>query len=191
MTDNGPCWAISSHSYKTRLTTNDNMFEQLKTSVEQAIDHAAGNMDVDAKRIHFVDEPNPNAIRSRLDLTQKEFAELLGISLGTVRNWEQGRRTPDGAAKTLLRVAEHEPKHSYASPPGVKMVCKSLTIQVGGSTTIRLLESSSFSPPLLLHRGRETAFGPARVDEWRMRHGPSLRANCTALTPQWLNVSLR
>ena len=45
------------------------------------------------------------------------------------------------------------------------MVCKSLTIQVGGSTTIRLLESSSFSPSLLLHRGRETAFGPARVDE--------------------------
>ena len=86
------------------------MFEQLKTSVEQAIDHAAGNMDVDAKRIHFVDEPNPNAIRSRLDLTQKEFAELLGISLGTVRNWEQGRRTPDGAAKTLLRVAEHDPE---------------------------------------------------------------------------------
>jgi putative transcriptional regulator len=89
---------------------DDNMFEQLKTSVEQAIDHAAGNMDVDAKRIHFVDEPNPSAIRSRLDLTQKEFAELLGISLGTVRNWEQGRRTPDGAAETLLRGAEYEPE---------------------------------------------------------------------------------
>lgn len=89
---------------------DDKIFEQLKRSVEQAIDHAREDMDVDDDQIHFVDELNPAAIRDRFGLTQKKFAELLGISLGTVRNWEQGRRTPDDAAKTLLHVADQEPE---------------------------------------------------------------------------------
>ena len=50
------------------------------------------------------------ATRSRLRLSQKKFAELLGISVKTLHNWEQGRRKPTGAARVLLRVASRHPE---------------------------------------------------------------------------------
>ena len=52
------------------------------------------------------------AISARLSvkLTQREFAKLLGVSIDTVQDWEQGRRSPRGAAKTLLRVVQSHPK---------------------------------------------------------------------------------
>jgi putative transcriptional regulator len=49
------------------------------------------------------------ATRRRLGLSQAEFAAWFGISPGTLRNWEQGRRVPDGPARVLLRVIEREP----------------------------------------------------------------------------------
>jgi putative transcriptional regulator len=48
--------------------------------------------------------------RSRVGLPQAEFAELLGVSVRTLQDWEQGRRNPSGAAKTLLRVAILHPE---------------------------------------------------------------------------------
>lgn len=48
--------------------------------------------------------------RAMLGLTQSEFAASLGISLGTLRNWEQGRRVPDGPAIALLRLAARHPR---------------------------------------------------------------------------------
>jgi putative transcriptional regulator len=48
--------------------------------------------------------------RLKLRLTQGRFAELLGISVKTLHNWEQGRRKPTGAARVLLRVASRHPK---------------------------------------------------------------------------------
>jgi putative transcriptional regulator len=48
--------------------------------------------------------------RSKLRLTQNKFAELLGISVKTLHNWEQGRRKPTGAARVLLRVASRHPE---------------------------------------------------------------------------------
>lgn len=50
------------------------------------------------------------ATRSKLRLTQDQFAELLGISVKTLHNWEQGRRKPTGAARVLLRVASRHPE---------------------------------------------------------------------------------
>jgi len=50
------------------------------------------------------------ATRSRLRLSQNQFAELLGISVKTLHNWEQGRRKPTGPARVLLRVAERHPE---------------------------------------------------------------------------------
>jgi putative transcriptional regulator len=50
------------------------------------------------------------AIRERLKTTQDEFAMLIGVSVATLRNWEQGRRNPDGPALALLRVAARNPK---------------------------------------------------------------------------------
>jgi len=48
--------------------------------------------------------------RTRTGLTQGEFAELLGVSVRTLQDWEQGRRDPTGAAQMLLRVAVKHPK---------------------------------------------------------------------------------
>jgi putative transcriptional regulator len=49
-------------------------------------------------------------IRRSLGLTQEEFAARFGLPLGTIRDWEQRRRQPDGAARVLLHVIKHEPK---------------------------------------------------------------------------------
>lgn len=54
--------------------------------------------------------PNPKLIRRRLHLTQAQFAARFHLPLGTLRDWEQGAREPDRAAKTLLRVIDHDPE---------------------------------------------------------------------------------
>ena len=56
-----------------------------------------------------VREPDVAAIREAYNLSQEQFATLLGISVRTLQNWEQGRRRPQGAARVLLRVAEKHP----------------------------------------------------------------------------------
>lgn len=49
------------------------------------------------------------AVRADLGQSQEEFALMIGVSVSTLRNWEQGRRVPDGPARALLRVAAHNP----------------------------------------------------------------------------------
>ena len=63
-----------------------------------------------AARITNVKIPSIVAARNTLGLSQSRFAELLGVSKRTLQEWEQGRRTPNGAAKTLLRVVERHPE---------------------------------------------------------------------------------
>jgi putative transcriptional regulator len=57
-------------------------------------------------------QPNSPVVRARLKagLTQVQFAALLGVSKRTLEQWEQGRREPSGAAKTLIRLAELHPE---------------------------------------------------------------------------------
>jgi len=50
------------------------------------------------------------ALRNFIDLTQAEFARAIGISVHTLRNWEQGRRKPEGPAIALLRIAARHPR---------------------------------------------------------------------------------
>lgn len=49
-------------------------------------------------------------IRQKLDKSQSEFALMIGVSVGTLQNWEQGRRKPVGPARALLRVADQSPE---------------------------------------------------------------------------------
>jgi putative transcriptional regulator len=53
--------------------------------------------------------PDPKRIRRRLGMTQEQFAPAFQVPLGTLRDWEQGARQPDSAAKTLLRVIDKNP----------------------------------------------------------------------------------
>ena len=62
-------------------------------------------------RTHLLKEPaSPQVIRARLKLSQSAFAGLMGVSLRTVQDWEQGRRKPSGPAEALLRIAEQKPE---------------------------------------------------------------------------------
>jgi putative transcriptional regulator len=62
-------------------------------------------------RVHALKEPAPpKVIRARLRLSQSAFAGLMGVSLRTVQDWEQGRRKPSGPAMALLRIAEQKPE---------------------------------------------------------------------------------
>ena len=49
-------------------------------------------------------------VRQKFNLSQDTFAKFMGVSVGTLRNWEQGRRHPSGAARVLLRIAIRQPK---------------------------------------------------------------------------------
>jgi len=53
--------------------------------------------------------PSVQSIRERTGLSQSQFAKLLGVSMRTLQEWEQGRRAPSGAARTLLLIAEKNP----------------------------------------------------------------------------------
>lgn len=64
--------------------------------------------DEELKRFRRV--ANPKTIRQRLHMTQEQFAEQFQIPLGTLRDWEQGARQPDSAARAYLRVIEQVPE---------------------------------------------------------------------------------
>ena len=54
--------------------------------------------------------PSVTSIRERTGLSQARFAQLLGVSVRTLQDWEQGRRAPSGAAKTLRMIADKNPR---------------------------------------------------------------------------------
>ena len=57
-----------------------------------------------------VDVPAVTVARLKSGLSQGDFANLLGVSVRTLQDWEQGRRQPSGAARTLITIAEQQPK---------------------------------------------------------------------------------
>lgn len=62
------------------------------------------------KRGRVVNLPSVTSIREKTGLLQERFATLLGVSVRTLQDWEQGRRALSGAARTLLLIAERNPK---------------------------------------------------------------------------------
>ncbi len=77
---------------------------------KQALALARGEADLKKFRIHVPADVDVKDIRRRLRLTQDEFSRRFGIPQGTLRDWEQGRRRPEGPARALLMVIQHEPK---------------------------------------------------------------------------------
>jgi putative transcriptional regulator len=82
-------------------------FELLVTSVRQAGSIKRGEMEP-ARKVEVRPE-DVKAIRSNLDKSQSEFALMIGVSVATLQNWEQGRRRPEGPARALLKVAAMNP----------------------------------------------------------------------------------
>ena len=65
---------------------------------------------VQLKTTELSEPSEPKIIRSKLKLSQSAFAGLLGVSIRTLQDWEQGRRNPQGPAIALLRIAEQHPE---------------------------------------------------------------------------------
>lgn len=86
----------------------DELFDELVASVREGGAILRGKKT--PSRAFAVDGPDVKEIRSRYGLSQSEFAAMLGISVGTLRNWEQGRRAPEGPARVLLQVAAKHPE---------------------------------------------------------------------------------
>ncbi|HKI03643.1 MAG TPA: NadS family protein [Thermoanaerobaculia bacterium] len=82
-------------------------FELLVTSVRQAGRIKRGELEP-ARQLEVSPE-DVRAIRVKLDKSQSEFALMIGVSVSTLQNWEQGRRQPEGPARALLKVASENP----------------------------------------------------------------------------------
>ena len=82
-------------------------FQELLTSVRQAGRIRRGR--AKPSRVTTFRPADVKAVRAKLGQSQTDFALMIGVSVATLRNWEQGRRTPDGPALALLRVAARNP----------------------------------------------------------------------------------
>ena len=86
---------------------------ELIEAMQEVAAHVRGDIELPtrvapAKTVHVPERVDVAAIRRRLRLSQSDFADRFGLALSTVRDWEQGRRRPDRAARVLLRTIERE-----------------------------------------------------------------------------------
>ena len=86
--------------------------KELIEGMKQAVAYARGDADEKEFRVTQVEVETPDikAIRQRMKMTQQEFADFLGLSVHTLGKWERGERQPEGAARVLLTIVEHEPE---------------------------------------------------------------------------------
>jgi putative transcriptional regulator len=84
--------------------------DELLKSMEEALAHAKGKRS--RARVHQVSvkPADIQKARKRLGLSQDQFALVFGVSASTLRKWEQGQRSPTGAAETLLKIIDREPQ---------------------------------------------------------------------------------
>jgi putative transcriptional regulator len=89
------------------------LFERLVESMTEM------NEIIDGERVpsreFVIDALHVKEIRKKTGLTQAKFCHLIDVNLGTLRNWEQGRREPTGPAKALLRAISRDPRHVLAA----------------------------------------------------------------------------
>ena len=84
------------------------MFDDLVASIQEAGEIHRG--EAKASRTFVFQPEEVRAIRERLDKSQSQFAQMIGVSVSTLQNWEQGRRQPEGPARALLVVASKAPE---------------------------------------------------------------------------------
>jgi putative transcriptional regulator len=91
---------------KLKMTKRD-IGQEILDGIHEVKAYKAGKK---VLRVRSLKAPSsPKVIRTRLKLSQSAFAGLMGVSLRTVQDWEQGRRKPSGPAVALLRIAEQKP----------------------------------------------------------------------------------
>ena len=96
---------------------NENQFfDDLKSSLEQAIEYAEGDQSkartktVAIKELATFSAADIKSLRLQMNLTQKSFAALIGVSVKTIESWEHGSNQPSGAARRLLEILSNQPQ---------------------------------------------------------------------------------
>ena len=84
-------------------------FDRIMQGLQEAVDHAHGK-DVPDLVLHVPQNVDVAAVRRRTGLSQTAFSRRIGVSPATLRNWEQGRRTPEGPARILLAMLDRNPR---------------------------------------------------------------------------------
>lgn len=82
----------------------------IRRSLEEAVSYAKGEAAAKAYRVHVPENIDVKAIRTKLGMTQEEFAGRFGFSVNTLRHWEQGLRQPEGPTRAYLLVIDRAPK---------------------------------------------------------------------------------
>ena len=88
---------------------NKKLFKELVESMTQMDEIVRGERA--PSREFQVDAVAVKELRSKIGLSQPQFAAILHVDVGTLRNWEQGRREPTGPAKALLTAISRDPRH--------------------------------------------------------------------------------
>jgi putative transcriptional regulator len=84
--------------------------DSIRRGLKEAVAYAGGKADERGYRVHVPEKIDVKAIRTRLNMTQEEFAGRFGFSVNTLRHWEQGSRQPEGPTRAYLLVIERAPK---------------------------------------------------------------------------------
>lgn len=84
------------------------LFESLKQGLKEAAAIRRGELA--PGRMTEISPPDAKSVRTKVGLSQTEFAQLIGVKVATLRNWEQHRRHPTGPAAALLTIVEKEPE---------------------------------------------------------------------------------
>ena len=88
-------------------------FTEISEGLKDAANHAKGKKTGVLE--HTPEALNVKAIREKTGMSQERFCATFGISIGTLRHWEQGLRSPRGAARVLLKVVDRNPKAVIAA----------------------------------------------------------------------------
>jgi putative transcriptional regulator len=96
---------------RVRLKADGRIVEILADGSERPLPDSGG---ASVHALHESDAVYAKAVRARTKLTQAEFAARIDVPLETVRNWEQGKRSPRGPARALLKVIDNAPQVAFA-----------------------------------------------------------------------------
>ena len=83
-------------------------FEEIQAGLHEAVLHAQGGKT--GVVVHEPERLNVRGIRQKTGMTQQQFCAAFGLSLGTLRHWEQGDRHPRGPARVLMKAVERNPQ---------------------------------------------------------------------------------
>lgn len=83
---------------------------EILAGLDEIVAWTRGERTLKTARVELPRAAEVPEIRARLGLSQEAFAACMGVSVGTLRNWEQGRREPQGPARALLLIADRKPR---------------------------------------------------------------------------------